>query len=190
MNKPNPPLGVTCRVRDIMQAEVVSVRPESTVRELVRILAEHQIGGAPVVSEDGKLVGIVTTTDLVRLAAEAAAVPLDELLTQLDPGETAAESRDLLSFLATDAWGDAESLAPVASSPGDEMPGHYEEYTVQDIMRPATRAVAPDASLEALARIFLEGHVHRAPVMEGGRLVGIVTTFDVLRAVAGLVDVG
>jgi CBS domain-containing protein len=172
------------RVRDIMAADVVSVRPDTTVRELVQVLAGRQIGGAPVLTEAGELVGIVTTTDLVRLASDAADVPLGDLLTRLSTGQLDNQADGLLSFLATDAWGDSESLAPLP--PSEEPPAEldYEEYLVRDIMRSPRCVVRSDDSLEALARALLDGHVHRAPVLDDGRLVGIVTTFDVLRAVA------
>jgi CBS domain-containing protein len=162
----------------------VSVEPETTVRELVRLLARERIGGVPVLGEQGEMVGIVTATDLVRLAAEASEGPLDDLLSRLSVGSEEG-GEDLLSFLATDAWGDAESLAPVDRPSPDDNGTAYEEYRVRDLMRPASYAVSPDITLEELARILLKARIHRAPVVEDGRLVGIVTTFDVIRVVAG-----
>jgi CBS domain-containing protein len=171
-------------VRDLMRTDIVAVEPTTTVRELVRTLAEHRIGGTPVLDAEGRLVGIVTTTDLVRLAAEAAEVPLADLLGDIAPEGTDPHVDGLMSFLAADAWGDAESLAPLSAPDGEDTGIEYEEYTVADIMRPARCTVKPDDSLESLARALLEAHVHRAPVLEAERLVGIVTTFDVLRVVA------
>lgn len=176
----------TYRVRDIMQTEVVSVRPDTTVRDLVRLLAKQRIGGVPVLGEQDELIGIVTTTDLVRLAADAAAGPLDDLLSRLAPGSE-GRADDLLSFLGSDAWGDAESLAPVGKAADGEEEVAYEEYQVRDLMRSAPHVVRPEASIDELARVLLQGRIHRAPVVDGGRLVGIVTTFDVLRAVVGAV---
>jgi CBS domain-containing protein len=172
------------RVRDIMKTEVVSVRPDTTVRELVKLLAEHRIGGVPVLGDQDELVGIVTATDLVRLAADAALVPLDDLLSHVSPADDGRPD-DLLSFLESGAWGEGDSLAPVASAGegGEEM--GYEEYQVRDLMRAASYSIGPDASIEELAHLMLRGRVHRTPVIDHGRLVGIVTTFDVLRAVAG-----
>jgi len=174
--------GVT--VRDLMRTDVVRVEPGTTVRELVRTLAEHRIGGAPVLDPDGRLVGIVTTTDLVRLAAEAAEVPLADLLGDVAPAGTDPQVDGLMSFLAADAWGDSESLAPLSGTDAEDPALEYEEYTVADIMRPARCVVRPDDSLESLASALLGAHVHRAPVVEAERLVGIVTTFDVLRVIA------
>jgi CBS domain-containing protein len=176
----------TTRVRDIMRTDVVSVRAETTVRELVQQLAERRIGGAPVLGPDGDLIGIVTTTDLVRLAADAAEVPLADLLGEFTPMSVEPPIEGLMSFLATDAWGDPESLAPLNAAEGEAPELEYEEYTVADIMRVPKCTVGPDDSLEQLARTLVDGHVHRAPVVEGGRLVGIVTTFDVLRRIAGV----
>jgi CBS domain-containing protein len=176
----------TSRVRDIMRTDVVTVRPETTVRELVRILAERGIGGVPVLDADGGIVGIVTATDLIRLAAEAAKGPLDDLVAHVSPGSLAEQGEGLLSFLASSGWGDSESLAPLSDAADGASESEYEEYTVGDIMRPVRHPVRPGDSLVDLARVLLEAHVHRAVVVEEDRLVGIVTTFDVLRAVAGL----
>jgi CBS domain-containing protein len=185
MSSREPEIPAAVRVADIMQPEVVTVRPQTTVRELVRLLAERRIGGAPVVGEAGELVGIVTTTDVMRLAADAAETPLEELLARLTPDAEDGGSRDLLSFLEAEAWGDAESLAPARPNSVADAELEYEEYRVSDIMRPAPRAVRPTDSLRVLATVLLENRIHRAPVVEAGRLVGIVTTYDVLRTLAG-----
>jgi CBS domain-containing protein len=171
-------------VRSIMQTDVVTVHPSTTVRDLVRLLAERRIGGTPVVDGSGALVGIVSTSDLVRLAAGAAEPALSDVLATLLPGAPDAGAEGLVSFLAMDGWGDAESLAPVADAEGGGQSPVYEEYLVRDVMRRAPFSVAPESNLRELAVLFLRERIHRAPVVEGGRLVGIVTTFDVLRAVA------
>ncbi|NJD19519.1 MAG: CBS domain-containing protein, partial [Gemmatimonadetes bacterium] len=57
-------------VRDIMSPAVVTVSPGATVRQLARVLADGEISGAPVVNEEGTLVGVVSATDVVRFAAD------------------------------------------------------------------------------------------------------------------------
>ena len=54
------------QVQDIMTKKVLTVRPETTVREVAEILVNHKISGVPVVEDDGRLVGIVSEGDLVR----------------------------------------------------------------------------------------------------------------------------
>jgi CBS domain-containing protein len=178
-------LATRVKVSDIMQTEVVTVGPTTTMRELVRLLAERKIGGTPVVGERGDLVGIITTTDLIRMAAGAADPSLEELFATLMPELSASGDEGFASFLAMDGWGDADSLAPVASADAAASPPSYEEYVVGDIMRTAPLSVKPADSLRDLAKLFLQERIHRAPVVEQGKLVGIVTTFDVLRVLAG-----
>jgi len=63
-------------VRDIMNPAVVTVAPDTTVRQLARLLADEEISGAPVVDQSGRLQGVVSATDVVRLAAADADVRL------------------------------------------------------------------------------------------------------------------
>jgi len=60
---------VAATVRDIMQSEVLAVVPEMTVRELIHLLLEERISGAPVLGPTGKVLGVVSSTDVLRLAA-------------------------------------------------------------------------------------------------------------------------
>ena len=55
-------------VRDVMKTDVVAVVPEITVRELIQVLLEEQITGAPVLAPSGKVLGVVSSTDVLRLA--------------------------------------------------------------------------------------------------------------------------
>ena len=62
-------------VRDVMKTDVVAVVPEMTVRELIQLLLEEQITGAPVLGPAGKVLGVVSNTDVLRLAARCRLVP-------------------------------------------------------------------------------------------------------------------
>jgi predicted transcriptional regulator len=62
----SPPRAAT--VRDVMKTDVVAVVPEMTVRELINLLLEEQITGAPVLAPTGKVLGVVSSTDVMRLA--------------------------------------------------------------------------------------------------------------------------
>ena len=72
-------------VQDIMQTDVLSVRPDTTARELARILADEEISGMPVIDADGTLVGVVSQTDLVRLAADDLDVHLTATALRAEP---------------------------------------------------------------------------------------------------------
>ena len=63
-------------VRDIMRTDVVTVRSDDTARALARVLSDSEISGAPVLDGHGKVVGVASATDLVRLAAEDAEMNL------------------------------------------------------------------------------------------------------------------
>jgi predicted transcriptional regulator len=119
-------------VADIMSRDVVSLSPEMDLRAAAATLAEHQISGAPVCSQEGRLVGTLSATDLVERQATS------------------------------------------------EGPAH-----VGDVMTPAVVSIgAGDSVQRAIEAMAFEG-VHRLIVVEEGRLVGIVTSMDVLRELAG-----
>ena len=177
-------------VTDIMQREVLTVAPTTTVRELTRLLSEQGISGAPVVDASGAVLGVVSATDVVRLAAEEAEVPLSGLRRmgssrnaewRVPPatGEDEEENDSGLGgyFLPEDGPGDW-GWEDRAEDPA------LDEFTVADIMTPVSFTIGPDASVRELADFLVRGRIHRAIVSDGMHLVGIVTTMDVLRAVA------
>lgn len=176
-------------VRDIMQTQVTTVSPGTTVRELTRLLADNGISGVPVVTASGAVVGVVSSTDIVRLAADESELRISSArwtpLRAEDPWEETddggeEEGDDLLSsyFLP-------EGTASLGPDWPEEMgDGTFDEFTVADIMTPVSFTMPPTASVKDLARFLLRGRIHRAVVTEDDHLVGIVTTMDVLRAVA------
>jgi CBS domain-containing protein len=69
--KPNPfSPAAPATVRDVMQTDVIAVVPEMTVRELIHLLLEERITGAPVLAPTGKVLGVVSGTDVLRLASQ------------------------------------------------------------------------------------------------------------------------
>jgi CBS domain-containing protein len=138
-----------------MQREVVTLDPEMSARDAERLLAEHRIGGAPVVDGSGRVLGVVTQTDLVRLeAAPPSAAAAGAFFRDLD------EYRDLAALPAS------ESLVPVTR-----------------VMSRDVLSVAPDAPLQEAAHRMREHRVHRLLVVEDGRLRGVVSALDLLIAV-------
>ena len=145
-------------VADIMDPDPPTVTPEDSVERVLRVLDENELPGVPVVTAGGRCVGIITEADLV-LTGEDADLHLPHYF-ELFGG---------LVFL--------ESL------------GHFEER-----LRKATAAVASDlmtedpvtieasASVEDAARLISRSKHNRLPVVEHGRLVGVVTRVDVLEA--------
>lgn len=173
------------KVRDIMRSQVVTAPPELSVRELTRILADQGITGVPVVTPSGEVLGVVSATDVVRLAAEASEVSVTG--TRWIPVSTADSTTDPEDdqvdpysdyFLPEDA----PVVRPEWAAAG--MDGPMDRLTVSDIMTPVTFSVEPGTSLRELADFLVRGRIHRALVLDDGRLEGIVTTMDVLQAVA------
>jgi CBS domain-containing protein len=163
----------TLTVADIMTRDVVTVAPDYTVAELVQLLEFEQISGAPVVDENAAVLGVVSATDVLRLAAHEA---------EITAGDTTIEASDNTPypyFVNPDDLPQLRARSPAVATSA------FSEYTVRDIMTPATFSVHASATLPELARFLWRGQIHRALVVEGEKLRGLVTSFDVVRAVAG-----
>lgn len=172
-------------VRDIMQTEVTTAEPEMSVHQLTRHLADAEVSGMPVVDRSGALRGVVSSTDVVRFASEDRAVQVSrtdvsasEMIRDPDEDEDGEEADPFGFFLPEDSPINARlALEQLTESRFDTM-------TVADIMTPVTFSVEPGMAVPELADFLVRGRIHRAVVVEDGRLVGIVTSGDVLGAVA------
>jgi len=147
--------------RDVMQSEVVTVESSLPAAELEALLDRERISGAPVL-DGGRLVGVVSRADLVGAAAGA---------------EGAADA--LLAYYE-DAGGASSSRGERARLVGERAAS----LRVRDLMRTDLVTVAPAAPLREVAAKLTERRIHRVLVVEGGRLVGIVSSLDVLRPLA------
>lgn len=165
-------------VGDIMQADVITVAPDASIRELARLLEDSHVSGVPVCDAGGNIVGVVSASDLVRFAADA---PEDETAWELeDDIEPDATENEAAAWSYFQAEEPPPRFTDLDWLHGPDLDG----VTVREIMTAAPFAVAPQLPIGELARMLLEQRIHRAVVAEEGRLVGIVTTLDVLRAVA------
>lgn len=180
------------RLRDIMTTDVVTVGPESTIREAMELLAARHLGGAPVVA-GSKVVGVISLSDLVTFAASLPGASAQAWSVEEEPSE-ASEDFDA-------AEGSDEEEGPGTSLDGSELErdaelgGRFEElefgdrnaleeHTVAEAMTRALHWLPPDAFVDEAARRMREVAVHRLLVMEHGELVGLVTTKDIADAVA------
>lgn len=169
-------------VGDVMQRDVVTVTPETTVRSLLKLLVNSQISGVPVVTEEGEIVGVVSTTDVVRLGAGEKELNAAELSweTLVLPNEDYDESSNVPFYLDSVDW-----LSP-SETQAEALPmGVFDGYTVSDIMTPAVFKVRPKDTVKEVGKFLLRGRIHRALVVEGEKLLGIVTAFDLLKAFVG-----
>jgi CBS domain-containing protein len=141
-------------VREVMTREVLTVGPETPLKDVARLLTERRISGLPVVSGDGAVLGVISEGDF--LAKDANLEPPRRPLAWLF-GPRARDEATIARLRATTA-GEAMSAPPIT--------------------------IGPNRPLSEAARIMAEHTVNRLPVVEDGRLVGIVTRADVVRAYA------
>ncbi len=140
---------------DVMTREVVTVAPETAVRDIAALMTAKRISGVPVVGTDGQLAGILSETDLLHRT------------------ETGTE-RQRKWWLA--AFTDAESLArEYAKAHG---------LKARDVMSKAVVTVEADTELREVADILDKRNLKRIPVLSDARLVGIITQGDLVRALA------
>jgi CBS domain-containing protein len=169
-------------VEDIMQRTVVTVTPETPVRELLRRLVNEQISGVPVVTPEGDIVGVVSTTDVVRLGAEEGEIPQGDLTLGF-LGRTADdfdEDSAAHFFTVSEEW-----KYPTDDETRTIPERIFDGFTVADIMTSAAFTVGPKDTVETVAKFLLQGRIHRALVVEDDQLKGIVTAFDLLKAFVG-----
>jgi CBS domain-containing protein len=155
------------RVSDVMQTDVHTVRSDSPVTELERLLIEHRVSGLPVVDGD-RLVGVVSRSDVVRsLVVERTwAEQLSDYYRGL-PGGVEENPEESLQDL------------------GERIGARIEQMTVADVMVKAVLSASPDQSIAELAEQMLSHHIHRLPVVNAqNALIGVVTSFDLVRLIA------
>jgi CBS domain-containing protein len=145
-----------------METHLISVAPDTPLLDVHRLLTEEEISGAPVIQEDGMLVGVITSTDLLRVVGE-----------EHDAGAVATSYfRDLLPYSSPD-W----------SNVPEDFQDRLSELRVEDAMTPDVVTIEPDATASEVARTLRGHHVHRVFVVEDQRLLGVISAFDVLRLV-------
>jgi len=143
------------KAKDIMTRDVITVTPETEVREIAKLLLDKHFNGVPVVSREGRLVGIICQSDLI---AEQKKLPLPSVFTILDtfipiypPAKTEKELQKITAIKASDAM-------------------------TSDLV-----TVGPETGIDEIASIMVNRKLHTIPVVEGGKLVGIIGKQDVLR---------
>jgi CBS domain-containing protein len=120
-----------------MSSDLVTFTPEMDLHHAIRLLLKNRISGAPVVDGQGRLVGILTKKDCLKVAFSA--------------------------------------------SYHQELGGHVAEF-----MSPEVKTVDAQSDIVEVAELFLNSRFRRFPVMRNGRLVGVISRHDVLRALDDL----
>jgi CBS domain-containing protein len=143
------------KVKDIMTKDIITVTPDTEVVKAAKILLEKRINGLPVVDDSGKLVGILCQSDLI---AQQKSIPIPSLFTLLDG------FMPLTIMKRIDK--EVEKIAAIM---------------VEQAMTPKPVTVDPDADIEDVARLMVDKNYHTIPVLDGGKVVGIVGKEDILK---------
>ena len=141
--------------RDIMTREVITITDDSTVKELARLLAIHQISGVPVIDDKGKLVGVVTESDLIfqtkKLHIPTVITILDSVFYLENPDKMGEEMKKMVGA------------------------------NVKDILTSSPLTVNEDTPLDEIATMMAEKNVHTLPVVNKEILVGVIGKKDIIR---------
>lgn len=141
--------------REIMTTKIITITPETAVSKLAQILATSNIGGAPVVDEEGRLLGVVTESDLIdqtkKVHIPTVVAILDSLIFLERPDKMEKDIRKIAGTVV----GDIYSKNPVT--------------------------VSEETPLDEIATIMAKKHVHTLPVMRGEQLVGVIGKGDIIK---------
>lgn len=143
------------KAKDIMTSGALTLNPENDVATAAKLLLEKHLNGVPVVDKDGVLVGVICQSDLV---AQQKSVSLPSLFTILD-GFISFSSQDELE----------KEVNKIAAT------------KVEHAMTPDPVTINPETDIEKIADLMVERKLYTLPVVENGRLVGVVGKEDVLK---------
>jgi CBS domain-containing protein len=147
--------GDTMLVKDIMTEEPITVAVDMEIFKAAKILLDNRINGLPVVDGNGKLVGILCQSDII---AQQKKLPVPSLFSFLDGYINLSSMKGL-----------EKEFRKIAAT------------AVSDAMTPNPVSVGPESSIETVAALMVDQNFHTLPVVEKGRLVGVVGKEDILR---------
>ncbi len=170
--------------RDLMSHELVQLSEDMSLRAAARLLLDHQISGAPVVDGRGRCVGALSATDFLRRAGKP-----EEMEWRAHPHASTPGPYQTAQYAGVGACHECKTTGQVLCEwqvmdlenlPTDEV----RRYMTAD---PVT--VAPATPIAVIARKMTDAHIHRVIVVdEAARAIGIVTSTDILAAVARAAD--
>ena len=142
---------------EIMTQPVITTRQDMTLGEVARLMLTHNIGGLPVIDEQGQLCGIVTESDF---SAKERGIPFSTLrLPQV-----------------FSQWMPLEGIERIYEA--------AQELTVKDIMTTDVITVMEDDPVEMVLTLILKHGIHRLPVIRDGKPAGIIARHDLLKLMA------
>ncbi|AHM55699.1 hypothetical protein EAL2_c03960 [Peptoclostridium acidaminophilum DSM 3953] len=145
------------KAKDIMTVNVISVKRDALIKDIAHILVENRIGGVPVVDDGGRVVGIISETDLVRKEKN---VHIPSYITVLQ-GVIYLESFKKFE----------EDIRKITA------------YKAEDIMSVDVEKVHEEDDVETVASLMIERGINRVPVVDSeGKLKGIICRYDIIKS--------
>jgi CBS domain-containing protein len=144
-----------------MTTDVVTVSPDTTLRELYTVLQKERVTGVPVLDSSGKLVGLVSQRDLIVAETQSLA--------------NASAYSDILELLSSRFLEDDRTI-------------RRRFNWVEEIMTQRVITTHPDAAIRDVCRLMCEKQVKRLPVVAGDKFVGIISFTDVMQFFANMHD--
>jgi len=148
------------KARDIMAREIVTISPEAKTLDAAKILLDKRINGLPVVDAGGRLVGIICQSDLV---AQQKRLSLPSFFNLLDA---------LIPLASTKIW--EQEMQKIGAN------------TVAQAMTADPMTVTPETSLDEIASLMVDKKFHTLPVIDKGKLVGVIGKEDILRTLVSM----
>lgn len=150
------------QVREVMSSPAITVRPNTDIRSVARVMLEHKISGVPVMDDDGALLGTITELDLIARNAPVQEPHYLAVLSAVFPinlREVSEYREQLRQALAVDAG---------------------------ELMTSDVEVVTPDTDVEEALELMLDPETIMLPVIEEGKLVGVLTRTDLVRLIERL----
>lgn len=148
-----------------MKTDVTSVSPDMTMPDLQRVFVKTGFGAVPVLDRDRRLMGLVSRSDVMRKFS------LEQSLAELADSDFDA----ILGIEDND-----NALESIGAAVGRRL----SKVKASDIMITKVVTIGPDDDLADAARQMVERRFHRLPVLDGAKLVGIVSAFDFMKLYA------
>ena len=154
------------KVEDVMKSPVITVKPGDTLSDVASVLSENRISGAPVVNDEGTLVGIISEEDLIEKSQALNVRVSYDIFGWVSPQTSVEHMARFTQGLCT-----------------------LGDMTVREIMTSRVLTVSPGDSLEEAAKLMAKRDINRLPVLDGSELVGIISRADLVWAMVHLCEV-
>jgi CBS domain-containing protein len=143
------------KAMDVMVRDVVTIKSDATVKEAIDLLTRHDISALPVIDDEGAVVGVLSESDLIRR---------EELATEKHR-----------------PWW-LEAITPAATLAAEFAKSHGQR--VDEVMSTQVVSATPEAPLSEIATLLERHRINRVPIIQDGRLVGIVSRSNLIQALA------